>query len=467
MGVMAVLGSMSALQAAESTWMGTTNNNLATAANWSAGLPKDGNTAVWSGFQAGDLSLTWNGGDWTSGGGGVNILVTSSQTGALTMTGTQIGTFANQGRFNLGNTFTVESGAGPVSVGVGTGLFDVVFSGSTNPAFSPIFTNNSANTVTFGTNIASWQSAGGSSRNVVFGGSGNWQIDGNYTNLPTGSGANTLTKNGTGTLTFNGSENGRVNSTTTQNTLSAITINAGTLKFGAAAQMSSGTGTFGQYNTNIENNGTFEWASSANQTLGGVISGTGALVQSGAGTLTLTRNNTYTGNTTVSAGTLLVSGTLAGSTVVDGGVLAGTGSLKAIDLESGAISPGTAEAPIGTLEAVSLTLGDTNSSFNFDLSASDNTSDRISLSGAFNGGEGTYTFNFTGGMNDQIYTLVTFDLTGFTDVSQFSASGVAGSFAFEGLSLTFTTIPEPTTAAMFAAGGLLVVLTFRRRSRGV
>ena len=44
-----------------------------------------------------------------------------------------------------------------------------------------------------------------------------------------------------------------------------------------------------------------------NLTVSGIVSGTGSLNKSGAGTLTLTAANTYTGNTTVTAGTLALS----------------------------------------------------------------------------------------------------------------------------------------------------------------
>ena len=61
-------------------------------------------------------------------------------------------------------------------------------------------------------------------------------------------------------------------------------------------------------------------------TIGVVVSGTGSLVQLGSGTLTLTGNNTYTGGTTVSAGTLQLgnggtSGSITGN-VTDNGTLA-------------------------------------------------------------------------------------------------------------------------------------------------
>ena len=58
-----------------------------------------------------------------------------------------------------------------------------------------------------------------------------------------------------------------------------------------------------------------------NTTFGGAISGNGDLTQAGTGILTLTGSNTYTGNTTVSAGTLQVgnggSGEFLGSPSVN------------------------------------------------------------------------------------------------------------------------------------------------------
>ncbi|WP_416359114.1 autotransporter-associated beta strand repeat-containing protein, partial [Enterobacter hormaechei] len=44
------------------------------------------------------------------------------------------------------------------------------------------------------------------------------------------------------------------------------------------------------------------------------MSGTGAVVQSGSGSTTLSGNNTYTGATTVSAGTLYVNGNQSSAT---------------------------------------------------------------------------------------------------------------------------------------------------------
>ena len=101
--------------------------------------------------------------------------------------------------------------------------------------------------------------AGGDNTSTIF--SGTIQ-DGPTTNTTA------LTKTGTGTLTLTGAN------TYTGDT----TIDAGTLEIGGAGAL--GTENPGNnYAGNIINDGTFEYSSSANQTLSGVISGTGQLIK--------------------------------------------------------------------------------------------------------------------------------------------------------------------------------------------
>jgi fibronectin-binding autotransporter adhesin len=118
-----------------------------------------------------------------------------------------------------------------------------------------------------------------------------------------GTGGN-LTKVGSGTLTLSG------NNTYT----GATTVDAGTLQIGAGGTSGSISSTSG-----ITNNGTLAIDRSDALTVSTIISGTGALTKNGAGTLALTGNNTYTGATTVNAGTLqaAVTGALGNSTVIN------------------------------------------------------------------------------------------------------------------------------------------------------
>ena len=78
-------------------------------------------------------------------------------------------------------------------------------------------------------------------------------------------------------------------------------------------------------------------SSTTNSTYGGSIVGTGEVVKEGSETLTLTGANTYSGNTTVTAGTFLVDGSADNTTVrvESGAVYGGSGSVGGLILESG------------------------------------------------------------------------------------------------------------------------------------
>jgi fibronectin-binding autotransporter adhesin len=84
-------------------------------------------------------------------------------------------------------------------------------------------------------------------------------------------------------------------------------------------------------------------------TLNGPIGGGFDLTKIGTGTLILDGNNTYSGTTTVTAGTLLVTGLSSNSPiVVDGGRVGGNGAAGDVTLNAGVLAPGTSTGGLGT-----------------------------------------------------------------------------------------------------------------------
>jgi len=283
----------------------------------------------------GNVAIT---GAITNGGGGVGGLIYSGS-GVLTLSGT--------------NTFT-----GVLTVQSGTLSVGTINNASTNGVLG-----NSANAVILGGSgtTGTLEYTGGTQSStktfiMATSGTGAFQIDSSGTNLTLSGvigGTGALSKTGAGTLTLSG----------TNAYTGATTISSGTLSLGNG-------GTTGALSTisSITDNANFTINRSNAVTQGtdfsgSAIAGTGSFTQAGIGTTTLNAANTYSGGTTVSAGTLQLSGsgTLGstnGALTVNGGTLNLNGTTQGVGNLTG--SGGTIlNNATGT--NVTLTIGNNNS----------------------------------------------------------------------------------------------------------
>ena len=227
--------------------------------------------------------------------------------------------------------------------------------------------------------------------------------------------------------------------------------------------------------------------------LGGIADG-GLMKQGGDGILILSGANTYTGSTTINAGTLQVNGThtvasgTAGSYVVNsGGTLGGTGTVnlaavnqRVVVNSGGKLSPGASAGTLtlalgtGALDISGAASGANTGALVFEL-AGVNASDKISLTSGFldiGAGAlefGDFSFTSLTGFAEGVYTL--FDTNSAINGS-LADSGLSGAIGTKygtiglsgnGQDLLLTVVPEPSTYALCILGVFAGFWRMRRR----
>ena len=262
------------------------------------------------------------------GAGGLVEADSSGGAGRLILTGLNTyagGTTINAGTLQLGNGGTTGSILGNVAdngmlafnrsdvvtfpgVVSSTGL--LIQAGSGTTILTAANTYSGGTTISAGTlQLGNGGTSGSITGNVADNGALVFDRSDSVSFPGVVSSAGSVTQMGSGTTTLTGN-----NSYT-----GGTTINAGTLQLGTG-------GTTGSILGNVADNGTLAFNRSDVVTFPGVVSGTGLLTQAGSGTTILTAANTYTGGTTISAGTLQLgnggtSGSVTGN-VADNGTLA-------------------------------------------------------------------------------------------------------------------------------------------------
>lgn len=329
--------------------------------NWSpTGLPSSiaGDIGQFDGNKAGDLVLGTNGP--SAGANPWSIAVTSGQVSSLTLD-----TPSNANGIRVYN-ITIDSGAfsnsgAAFSLGNGAGTPILNLGSATAPYTSSTFTNNSAATALVQSDIR-LASGGSIARTLTFDGTGNWNVTAPL-GITSGTGSLAAVKNGSGALTLGGANtftDGFVlnQGTLNLNSVTALGVAASTFTIaGGTLDNTSGAAKILTPNNPLVLNADFAYGTSAGTslndlslgsgvvnlgtaagtsrtintdgggllTISGVISnGTTAnsLIKTGIGGLKLDSPGTYTGGTTLSAGTLQLASSLAlgsGTVTVNGG----------------------------------------------------------------------------------------------------------------------------------------------------
>jgi autotransporter-associated beta strand protein len=430
-----------------------------------------------------------------TGFGGNGALVNNSTTAASIVGGMASLQISNGGTYTTAPTVSL-SGAGTgatATVQMGLTNASISISGGSGWVVGDLFTTSGGSGSGAVYEVTSVSSGAITGVNLVNGGSG-------YTSAPTGISKLTRTGTGAGTLTlsFNAANFAVAGLTVT---------NFGTgYDDTTTASFSAGGATATVQHSSVVLASNSSIGGSGDITIGAVVSQSGGardLTKVGAGTLTLTAVNTYTGETKIDDGTLALDGT--GSIASSSVITVGTGAGFNVSAVTGGWNLGAAQTLTGSgsvtgnatiLGTHNAGVGVGSQAFTGDLTYADdsifawdiNTSstatgfDTVSVSGDLEAQSGSIFSVVLGptawsDMQDtgNAFWNTAFAVREWSMVSIFGANFTGsfasvtanqdvspyGTFTINGSNLTWTAIPEPSTAL----GGLLLAAGLLRRRR--
>lgn len=327
----------------------TGDNTYTGATTITTGTLQIGNGAT-TGSVAGNIvnngTLAFNRSDAVTYAGTISGSGNVVQTGAGTLTISGTAGYAGSTTINAGTL--ALSGAGSIAASSGVvnnGTFDI--SGTTSGATINALTGTGA--VALGSRTLTLANAGGAFSGAI-GGTGGLTLNGGTQTLSgvnTYSGATTINA---GTLALSGA--GRLASATRvtlTGASSSLDLSAGGNQ--TVAYLSGVAGS-----RVVLNGSALTLADDSSQTFSGSLSGNGALIKQGTGTLTLNGvSSGFSGSTTVAGGTLAVGDAANAGAVLGGNVLVNAlGTLRGHGTVSGDVSSSGVVAPGGSIGTLSV-----------------------------------------------------------------------------------------------------------------